>query len=55
MRWTRKRRAGIGSVKAFTDEDVPLAMAVAAPPPLVVGAPAAPMEVQAVPAQPQGQ
>ncbi|MGI8705407.1 MAG: hypothetical protein ACR2JJ_06385 [Sphingomicrobium sp.] len=33
-------------IKAFTDEDVPLAMAAAAPPPLVVGAPAAPVEVQ---------
>ena len=42
-------------IKAFTDEDVPLAMAAAAPPPLVVGAPAAPLQVQAPTAQPQGQ
>ena len=42
-------------IKAFVDEDVPLAMAVAAPPPLVVGAPEAPLEVQAPAAQPQGQ
>ena len=43
-------------IKAFTDEDVPLAMAVAAQAPLVVGAPAAPMEVKApVVPQPQGQ
>jgi hypothetical protein len=33
-------------IKAFVDEDVPLAMPVAAPAPLVVGAPA-PMQVQA--------
>ena len=33
-------------VKAFVDEDVPLAMPVAAPAPLQVGAPAAPMVVQ---------
>ena len=42
-------------IEAFTEEDVPLAMAVAAPLPLVVGAPAAPMEVQASAAVPQGQ
>lgn len=40
-------------IKAFTDEDVPLAMAASAPPPLVVGVPAAPMVVQPAPAQPQ--
>ena len=33
-------------VKAFVDEDVPLAMPVAAQAPLVVGAPAAPLQVQ---------
>lgn len=33
-------------IKAFVDEDVPLAMAAAAPPPLVVGATAAPMEAE---------
>ena len=38
-------------IKAFTDEDVPLAMAAAAPAPLVVGAPAVPLTVPA-PAQP---
>ena len=41
-------RLPIGTiVKGFVDEDVPLAMAVAAPAPLVVGGPAAPMVVQA--------
>jgi len=40
-------------IKAFVDEDVPLAMPVAAQAPLVVGAPA-PMQVQA-PAAPGGQ
>lgn len=39
-------------IKAFTDEDVPLAMPVAAQAPLVVGAPAAPMVVQPTTAQP---
>jgi hypothetical protein len=33
-------------VKAFVDEDVPLAMPVAAQAPLVVGAPAAPLQIQ---------
>ena len=33
-------------VKAFVDEDVPLAMPIAAQAPLVVGAPAAPLQVQ---------
>jgi hypothetical protein len=33
-------------VKSFVDEDVPLAMPVAAQAPLVVGAPAAPLQVQ---------
>ena len=42
-------------IKAFTDEDVPLAMAAAAPPPLVVGVPAAPLQVQAAPAPAPGQ
>lgn len=43
-------------IKAFIDEDVPLAIPAAAPPPLVVGAPGAPMQVQPpVTAQPQGQ
>jgi hypothetical protein len=37
-------------IKSFTDEDVPLAMPVAAQAPLVVGATAAPMVVQPVPA-----
>ena len=37
-------------IKAFIDEDVPLAMPVAAQAPMVVGAPAAPMQVQAAPA-----
>lgn len=36
-------------IKAFVDEDVPLAMAAAAPAPLVVGAPAAPLQVQPAP------
>ena len=39
-------------IKAFTDEDVPLAMAAAAPPPLVVGVPAAPLQVQTPAAEP---
>ncbi|MES2002260.1 MAG: hypothetical protein V4444_08140 [Pseudomonadota bacterium] len=39
-------------IKGFTDEDVPLAMPVAPLAPMVVGAPAAPMTVQPVPAQP---
>ena len=39
-------------IKAFVDEDVPLAMAAAAPPPLVVGAPAAPLQVPAPAAAP---
>ena len=34
------------TVKSFVDEDVPLAMPVAAQAPLVVGAPAAPLQVQ---------
>jgi hypothetical protein len=38
------------SVKSFIDEDVPLEMAAAAPAPLVVGAPAAPLAVAATPA-----
>ena len=42
-------------IKAFVDEDVPLAMASTAPPPLQVPAPAAPLQVQPAPAQPQGQ
>jgi hypothetical protein len=42
-------------IKAFVDEDVPLAMPAAAPPPLVVGVQPAPMEVQPTMAQPQGQ
>ncbi|MCL6729485.1 hypothetical protein [Sphingomonas hankyongi] len=37
-------------IKAFVDEDVPLAMPVASQAPMVVGAPAAPMQVQAAPA-----
>lgn len=40
-------------IKAFVDEDVPLAMPVAAPPPLQVPAPAAPMQVQPTPVQGQ--
>jgi len=36
-------------IKAFVDEDVPLAMPVASQAPMVVGAPAAPMQVQAAP------
>ena len=39
-------------IKAFTDEDVPLAMAVTAQPPLVVGVPAAPLQVQPAPVKP---
>ena len=44
-------------IKAFTDEDVPLAMQAVPQAPLVVGVPAAPMVVQPTPAQaqPQGQ
>jgi hypothetical protein len=43
-------------VKSFVDEDVPLAMPVAAQGPMQVGAPAAPMQVQAaVPAAASGQ
>ncbi len=34
-------------IKAFVDEDVPLAMPVAAQAPLAVGAPAAPMQIPA--------
>ena len=41
-------------VKAFTDEDVPLSMPAAVQAPLVVGAPAAPMQVPvATPAEPK--
>lgn len=39
-------------IKSFTDEDVPLAMAVAVQAPMVVGAPVAPMVVQPAPTQP---
>lgn len=42
-------------VKSFVDEDVPLAMPVAAMAPMQVGAPAAPMQVSAAPASAQGQ
>jgi hypothetical protein len=51
-------------IKAFVDEDVPLAMVAAAPAPLVVGAPAALLQVKSsatalapvqMPPQPQGQ
>lgn len=42
-------------VKAFIDEDVPLAMPVAPQAPMQVGAPAAPMTVPAQPAAPQDQ
>jgi len=38
-------------IKAFVDEDVPLAMPAAAPPPLVVGTPPAPMQVQPTPTE----
>jgi hypothetical protein len=40
-------------IKAFVDEDVPLAMQAAAPPPLQVPAPAAPMQVQPTTGQDQ--
>jgi hypothetical protein len=40
------------TVKGFIDEDVPLNIAAAAPPPLAVGAPAAPMTVPAPAAEP---
>jgi hypothetical protein len=36
-------------IKSFVDEDVPLAMPVAASAPMVVGAPAAPLQIQASP------
>jgi hypothetical protein len=42
-------------VKAFVDEDVPLAMPVAPQAPMQVGAPAVPMTVPAQPAAPQDQ
>ena len=39
-------------IKAFVDEDVPLAFQAGAPPPLAVGTVSAPVAVQAAPAQP---
>jgi len=42
-------------IKAFTDEDVPLAMPAAPQAPMVVGAPAAPIQVPAQTSQAQGQ
>jgi hypothetical protein len=55
MTGTSARIAAGAIVKGFVDEDVPLAMPVAAQAPMQVGAPAAPMQVQAAPAAPRAQ
>jgi hypothetical protein len=55
MTGTSARIAAGAIVKGFVDEDVPLAMPVAAQAPMQVGAPAAPMQVQASPALPRAQ
>ncbi|MCY7279891.1 MAG: hypothetical protein LH610_03175 [Sphingomonas bacterium] len=48
MTGTSAKVAVGAAVKGFVDEDVPLSMAVATPPPLAVGIPAAPMTVTPV-------